>query len=59
MLKLGQESGELLMEPEEERRMGKERRVCRGKKKALGREEEKGWKIKRDKQRGVGAGGGR
>lgn len=53
MLKLGQESGELLMEPEEERRMGKERRVCRGKKKALGREEEKGWKIKRDKQRGV------
>ncbi len=48
------------MVPKEER-MRKERRVYRECKKAGGREEDKGLKIKRDKQRGMGGlvGGGR
>lgn len=48
------------MESEEEARAREERGVCgENKEKGGGREEGKGWKIKRDKQRGVGVGGGR
>lgn len=57
MLKLGQESGELLMEPEEERRMGKERRVCRRKKKKKGFRE-RGRERLEDKERQTERGGG-